>query len=607
MRYLPHARRALPTPSAMLRTSYASAKAGFTLLEVLVIVGIIAVLLSIAIVKFKPLQRKQEAFDLKRKADAQSIERATLQYAIETLAMPPGMPVGSASVAKDICQSGVTGVACTNAPVNGVDLSGLAPEYLVDIPVDPAMTGATITGYKMYSDGEDFFVTMPSLGSIPTRTVAGGGNAGVSSAASSSASSAPAGSGAVLIAHWHFNETSGTVAVDSSGNGNNAQLVNGPSWVAGIAGNGINFDATNDEVQVADKPTFDGLSAFTLSAWIHPYSLRDTQIAGISDVYYLKLRSDGRIQFAALPMVSATNSLSTVPINQWTHVSLRYDGSQVTFFINGTPDTIVNATGNTAVTTTPFRIGAASTFHGMIDEVRLDNRALSSAALLALHRAIYPNAQVAYWKFDEGAGSTATDASGNGRTATLMNSPAWNNSALPPLNYTNAYALKFDGGNDYVTVPNHSSIDFRGLPGFTVTMWAYLDTSMPESALIGMRDSSRRGWYFHITYPRTVSFDLNSENSAYYALSTPGWYHVSGVWDGQSIKLYLNGTLIQTTSYSAPPGQTGTQTLQIGRYQYWGNTGTEYYFDEKIDDVRLFNRPLAAAEIKVFGSGDPPL
>jgi hypothetical protein len=57
-----------------------------------------------------------------------------------------------------------------------------------------------------------------------------------------------------LVAAYAFNETSGTIAADASGNGNNGVLINGPLFVAGKNDNGVRLDGVNDYVNLS-KPT----------------------------------------------------------------------------------------------------------------------------------------------------------------------------------------------------------------------------------------------------------------------------------------------------------------------------------------------------------------
>jgi hypothetical protein len=59
------------------------------------------------------------------------------------------------------------------------------------------------------------------------------------------------------VAAWDFNEGSGTITSDVSGNGNTATLVNGPSWVPGKHGNAVSLDGVNDYLSAPNSPSLD--------------------------------------------------------------------------------------------------------------------------------------------------------------------------------------------------------------------------------------------------------------------------------------------------------------------------------------------------------------
>ena len=73
-----------------------------------------------------------------------------------------------------------------------------------------------------------------------------------------------------------------------------------------------------------------------------------------------------------------------------------------------------------------------------------------------------PSGLVAYWKFDEGSGTSVADSSGNGNTGTLINGPQWTAGRL-------GNALFFDGIDDNVTVPDSASLDLSS--AFTLSAW----------------------------------------------------------------------------------------------------------------------------------------
>ncbi len=126
---------------------------GFTLIEIMLVLGIIAILVAIVIAAINPTKQLEDARGADRNLSIREIENAISQYIIDGNSLT-GVPNFKA-VAKDICQDGITGTACTDPPTNGFDLSVLTTnsEYFVGIPVDPSETSVTVTGYRIYQLG----------------------------------------------------------------------------------------------------------------------------------------------------------------------------------------------------------------------------------------------------------------------------------------------------------------------------------------------------------------------------------------------------------------------------------------------------------------------
>lgn len=146
----------------ILMTKRLLLRSGFTLLELLIIVGIIATLVSIVFLKTKAGSRFKLLRDLQRKNDTVQIEKALEQAMIDEQ-LPPTIPQGKEQ-AKWICSYSMRGLNCTNYPVAGVDLSYLVSGYLPDLPSDPKNQTGSITGYKIYKDGDFFFIIAPLAG-----------------------------------------------------------------------------------------------------------------------------------------------------------------------------------------------------------------------------------------------------------------------------------------------------------------------------------------------------------------------------------------------------------------------------------------------------------
>src|SRR2546422_6832193 len=101
-----------------------------------------------------------------------------------------------------------------------------------------------------------------------------------------------------------------------------------------------------------------------------------------------------------------------------------------------------------------------------IAEVRLYDRALSAADVQALANAVASAPPVASWKLDEGAGSTAADASGNGNTATLAGGSSWTPRIVGSVNLMH-------GDSAQLSVPFSPSLNLAG--AFSVAAWVKTD------------------------------------------------------------------------------------------------------------------------------------
>ncbi len=103
-------------------------KGGFTLIELMLVMGIIAVLSGIVIAALGPTRQLGFARDAKRQSDVNTILNAVYQYSIDhNGVMPAGIP---ATGRHEICRTGA-------ADCQGADLNALSGSYLVSIPVDP--------------------------------------------------------------------------------------------------------------------------------------------------------------------------------------------------------------------------------------------------------------------------------------------------------------------------------------------------------------------------------------------------------------------------------------------------------------------------------------
>lgn len=141
---------------------------GFTLIEILLVIGIIAVLATVVIVALNPAKRFADARDSRRLSDIQSILSAVQQYIVDNKGT---LPSGLVTTEKQI-GTAVTGCALTinNCSANTsycLDMSTDLAKYLKSLPYDPQNGSAATTRYSIVADANNI-VTVRACDSTDT-------------------------------------------------------------------------------------------------------------------------------------------------------------------------------------------------------------------------------------------------------------------------------------------------------------------------------------------------------------------------------------------------------------------------------------------------------
>lgn len=169
-------------------------------------------------------------------------------------------------------------------------------------------------------------------------------------------------------------------------------------------------------------------------------------------------------------------------------------------------------------------------------------------------------------------------------------------------------AVNLDGTNDYLALP-------AGIVGklddFTISTWVRLDTVSTWTRLFDFGSgtginmfltpsSSTGGMRFAIT---TQGYTEEQQINSSTRLATRAWKHVAVTRDGNLAILYVDGVEVgRNANMTIAPADLGNTTKNyLGRSQYSNNP----YLDGRLDNFRIYNRALSAAEIKSqYSSGN---
>jgi len=206
-----------------------------------------------------------------------------------------------------------------------------------------------------------------------------------------------------LVAHWMLDDDSGTIAADSSGNGQDGTLQGDPNWVTGYFGGALEFDV-NDYVNIDYSPEF-SLNNFTVSAWVNiaaeppsefgVFGTRDGgnktfDIAIIPDAVHADLGSGSdwiNTSLQITPEHTGTNGQGgDLAVDTWYMIAYAVDNTnqQVRLYldadlkrtidISGVPLLMVDSGDGMRIGETGY---GSEWMNGMIDDVRIYDRALT--------------------------------------------------------------------------------------------------------------------------------------------------------------------------------------------------------------------------------------
>ena len=437
-----------------------------------------------------------------------------------------------------------------------------------------------------------------------------------------------------LVGYWDM-EGIGTTGTgvslsDKSGSGNTGTTAGGASMnctVAGKYGGGCDFDGTDDSANLGSGATLDDLAgdSFSAHAWVYldtaPAS-NDQQMVIISKgdstdfKWHLSVRNNsGSTQYnATLNNVAISRSSDTTIVGGWHQVVITYNNAtdrKIKMYVDGTEvsyATQIPMSGSySSDASKNLTIGShangASYWDGKLDEVRIYNRALSSAEIKSLYQ--WAPGPVAYYSGDEGTGTSLYDRSGNANTGTLgtgASAPSWTAGKF-------GKALKFDGTDDYVTIPTSANFDF-GAGDFTFGMWLKTTQDCSGNKVYFGRYTSDETYWIgcassnnSITLNARDSNDVTTSATGTTAVNDGDWHYIAGVKNGNTLSVYIDGIFEKsaTASYTGNWNFNPAVDSVIG-----GKYANSYYSEAVLDEIRIYNYARTPSQlIEDMNAGHP--
>ena len=379
-------------------------------------------------------------------------------------------------------------------------------------------------------------------------------------------------------------------------------------------GYALQFDGTDDFISIADNASIDFTSgnSYTLEAWIYADVLTaaNTGRAVLSkwnssdDSYFIRVSPDGSLVF---------DNLYTVPgvitTNKWYHIACVYKTAPDAYrkvFVNGVEKSLSGSVisvndGNSE----PLKIGRHNSFandwDGKIDEVRIWNVARTVEEIrAAMNKELNGNETglAAYYKMSDGSGTTLTDNQTSGSNTGTISGATWKTSGSLA---GSRQALDFDGTDEHLSIPHNASLNM-GTGNFTYEFWVKKDVSGVRYDIISKEATNENNDLSILISESNQAVIYTKGTTTTHSVTSIStvpinvWTHIAGVRDGNTLRVYING-ILDNSSTGTAQDITNTNVMLLGA-NFTNNLSPTGYLNGQLDEVRIWNTARTESEIR---------
>lgn len=401
----------------------AGAREGFTLMEVLIVMAIIATALTVMVLIMNPAQMLKRLRDSSRMQDLATIERVGSLFASDQSGELTGtssivyvsVPDSSSSCANlglPSLPSGWSYHCSSSETFRSVDGSGWIPADLTGMsynpplavwPVDPLNT--TSTGhYYTYTAAGSFHLTALleadkyALGGDDDQSSVDGGKYPELYEKGTDMELLPISRDPDLVGYWSMDEGQGTTVYQRTGRSSDGSFVDVPAWQTGsscVVGGCLSFDGVDDGVAVTIPAQ---ISEYSILAWVNlgrdgtsPDRMgivNGTTCFGSVDLVIFENSGQNLSLERCGQFNSGAKSSASIQLDTWTHVAATVTSNMVVrYYVNGSySGTYTGSPGHEFGMATSFRLGkGARNFEGLLDEVRIYSKTLTDQEVAGIY------------------------------------------------------------------------------------------------------------------------------------------------------------------------------------------------------------------------------
>ena len=335
-----------------------------------------------------------------------------------------------------------------------------------------------------------------------------------------------------LVGAWALDEGSGATVVDQSGRGNVGTHANG-TWVTGGKYNSaLSFNGANTWVSVPDSTSLDLTTGMTVEAWVRPSVTGGWRTGVVKEqpgnlawgIYTSNAAGRPSAEVFVAGATRAIEAPTGLPSGVWAHLAATYDGTTLRLYVNGSQAAQLAISGTILTSNSPLRMGGNGVwgewFSGLVDEVRVYNRALSAAEIQGdMSRSVTPDVtppNVAATTPLAGAAGVNVGTSATARFNEAMNAGSVTASTFELRDSSNALvpaSVSYNGATDTATLTPQAALQYGatytvivkgGSGGVTDTAgnalaanhaWTFSTEASPPPILLVNTTSNRFGAY----------------------------------------------------------------------------------------------------------------